>query len=41
MTDNRFTNRSELIGILVLAVFLVVSCRSVSTSSGSISSESI
>ena len=24
MTDNRFTNRSELIGILVLAVFLVV-----------------
>src|SRR4030088_3291882 len=24
MTDNRFVNRSELIGILVLAVFLVV-----------------
>ena len=24
MTDNRFFNRSELIGILVLAVFLVV-----------------
>ena len=24
MNDNRFANRSELIGILVLAVFLVV-----------------
>ena len=24
MTDNRFVNRSELLGILVLAVFLVV-----------------
>ena len=36
MTDNRFINRSELIGILVLAAFLVVILPLCLESSGSI-----